>query len=547
MPNVIAVDIPSFGQISGVKNENVEKFLGIPYAEDPLRWRKPKLLQSLAGGKHDGSKFGPLTSHQFRAKERALLMWPHEDLTFPDGIQLSEKGSLNLNIWRPTGLGDRTVPVMVYIHGGAFIHGGGSQGLYDGTPLVKHSIDNGNPIVYITINYRLGIQGFMFSQDLITDGEECGEGGAGNYGLWDQRTALEWIQKNIGAFGGDSDRVTIVGESAGSMSVHAHMLAGKPGLFSRGIGQSGTCAEGTDGPISLSVSAAQPLYDQVLEKLNFTLLSPKERLKALREIDAEKIVEAQASCFPGFMPLVLPADDSAISGGFFTYNREQTRGWLFPPNAKDFVKGAIFGDLAEEGILFCEAARSEKYTAEDFVHTLRSPLPGSQGASEALLAQYGLNDPIRFKSTKDMIPGLCDFLTDAFFNAGTDKACYSFPFPTYIYRFDLKNPFETPFRGYSNHTLDMLYTFGTAHHILPSETDRDLEKSFMDAWIAFANGGEPWARKEEGELCVDNEGKVAIKKRGEARNLERLKAMQAEMAALSDVLIAVVTGRIRKV
>lgn len=204
------------GLVQGVATLDKRHFAGIPYAAPPvgpLRWRPPQPVAPWAGVR-DATKVGP-----------RCLQDEGSDLEM--GRQTDED-CLTLNVWTPPPSDDPR-PVMVWIHGGAFINGNG--GMYDSRWLV----DRGD-IVVVTLNYRLGALGFLAHPALGP------KGAVGNYGLQDQQAALRWVHDNISAFGGDPDKVTIAGESAGGMSVCDHMVAPESkGLFRAAIIQSGPC------------------------------------------------------------------------------------------------------------------------------------------------------------------------------------------------------------------------------------------------------------------------------------------------------------------
>ena len=202
------------GQVKGVAGSSagVLVFKGIPFAAPPvgdLRWRGPKAPAAWTGVR-DADKFGP------QCMQRGGR-----------GGAPSSEDCLYLNVYTTTASSKK--PVMVWIHGGALTSGAGS--IYDGEALTKKGV------VVVTINYRLGVFGFFAHPELT---KESDRNSSGNYGLLDQIAALEWVQKNIAAFGGDPKRVTIFGESAGSWSVN--YLTATPlahGLFQRAIGESG--------------------------------------------------------------------------------------------------------------------------------------------------------------------------------------------------------------------------------------------------------------------------------------------------------------------
>src|SRR4030095_9367065 len=138
---------------------------------------------------------------------------------------------LYLNVWTNTKTADNKLPVLVWIYGGGFSSGGSNVPIYDGEAMAKKGI------VFVSINYRVGIFGFFAHPELT---KESGYNASGNYGLLDQVAALKWVQKNINGFGGDQNNVTIAGQSAGSMSVNC--LVASPlakGLFNKAIAESG--------------------------------------------------------------------------------------------------------------------------------------------------------------------------------------------------------------------------------------------------------------------------------------------------------------------
>jgi para-nitrobenzyl esterase len=198
----------------------IRVFKGIPYAAPPvgdLRWRPPQPVQSWEGV-YKTDHFGP----------RCTQARVYDDMVFRD--EMSED-CLYLNIWTPAKRDTEGLPVMVWIHGGGFIAGSGSEPRQDGENLAKKGV------VVVSMNYRLGIFGFFSHPDLTN---ESGHHASGNYGLMDQIAALQWVKENIGAFGGDPKNVTIFGESAGSLSVCALMASPLArGLFHRAIGESG--------------------------------------------------------------------------------------------------------------------------------------------------------------------------------------------------------------------------------------------------------------------------------------------------------------------
>src|SRR5256885_13958530 len=213
------------GPVVGSTTGPVHVFRGIPYARPPvgeLRWRPPEEPRSWTSPL-DASSFGPIAPQNPSHLEQLF------------GAEKPEQSEacLSLNVWTP-GLDDGRRPVLVWIHGGAFVTGTGSTPWYDGTRLAT-----AGDVVVVTINYRLGALGFLELGEL---GDER-YAASGNCGILDQVAALRWVRDNISSFGGDAAQVTVFGESAGGMSVGTLLaLPAAQGLFSRAILQSGAAS-----------------------------------------------------------------------------------------------------------------------------------------------------------------------------------------------------------------------------------------------------------------------------------------------------------------
>ncbi len=216
------------GRLAGERSGDIFVFKGIPYAKPPvgsLRWRMPEAPEPWAGV-HDATRFGPICPQAPTQIE--LLMG--------GTLGAQSEDCLYLNVWTP-GCGDAKRPVMVWLHGGAFVIGAGSQGIYNGAHLAARDC------VIVTINYRLGAFGFLNLSD-ATGGQLPG---TGSEGIADQIFALHWVRRNIACFGGDPENITVFGESAGGMSV-ATLLSSPAanGLFHKAIVQSGAAHVGYD-------------------------------------------------------------------------------------------------------------------------------------------------------------------------------------------------------------------------------------------------------------------------------------------------------------
>lgn len=254
----------------------VRMFKGIPYAQPPtgeLRWKAPQPARSWSGVR-PGDAFGP------RCMQRPVFA----DMVFrSNGVS---EDCLYLNVWTPARSSGERLPVLVYFFGGGFVAGDGSEPRYDGASMASKGI------VAVTVNYRLGVLGFLAHAELS---QEAPYMASGNYGFLDQSAALHWVSRNIAAFGGDPKRVTIAGESAGSISVSGQVVSPlSKDLIAGGILESGSLI-GTLSP--------QPLAIAERDGARFAESAGAASIAALRAMTAEQLLEAAAKeGMPRFRP-----------------------------------------------------------------------------------------------------------------------------------------------------------------------------------------------------------------------------------------------------
>lgn len=251
------------GVVEGtIDSTGIHSFKGIPFAQPPvgdLRWKEPQPVKNWDGVRK-ADHFGP----------QAMQKRVYSDMIFRSSG--TSEDCLYLNVWTPAKSSKAKLPVMVYFYGGGFSAGDGSEPRYDGESMAQRGI------VTVTVNYRLGIFGFMAHPELT---QESPHHASGNYGLLDQHAALEWVQKNIAAFGGDPNHVTIDGESAGSFSVCAQMLSPlNKGLIAGAIGESG------------GFSKLSPLAEGENNGLAFAKKIGAKSLADLRAMPAEQLLDS---------------------------------------------------------------------------------------------------------------------------------------------------------------------------------------------------------------------------------------------------------------
>jgi para-nitrobenzyl esterase len=267
------------GILEGTTAESgVRIFKGVPFAAPPvdeLRWKAPQAVENWTGVR-PAREFGP----------RAMQLPLFGDMNFrSDGMS---EDCLYLNVWTPAASNQERLPVLVYFYGGGFMAGDGSEPRYDGESMASKGI------VAVTVNYRLGVFGFLAHPALS---KESPHNASGNYGLMDQSAALRWVQQNISAFGGDPSRVTIAGESAGSFSVSAQMASphGKD-LIAAAIGESGSM---------LSLQPTKELAQAEQEGVQFAKKIGAGSLEELRALPATQLLEETGKAeMPRFWPIV---------------------------------------------------------------------------------------------------------------------------------------------------------------------------------------------------------------------------------------------------
>lgn len=339
----------------GVQASGVRVFRGIPFAQPPvgeLRWREPQPAKNWTGVR-SALDFGP----------RCMQAVVFDDIRYrSNGVN---EDCLYLNVWTPAKSNRERLPVLVYFYGGGFVNGDSSEPRYDGESIAAKGI------VVVSVNYRLGVFGFLALPELT---KESPHKASGNYGLLDQNAGLRWVRQNIANFGGDPKRVTIAGESAGSISVSAHMVSPlSKDLIAGAIGESGA--------ITGALSAV-PLSRAEADGVKFVASVGAESLAALRAMPAKQILEpaykggyASVGRFPitidGYF---LPADPATIYASgkqarvplLAGWNSEES-GWkaLFgsdeptPENYKK-VLAKLFGPRADEALkLYPASTRDE--------------------------------------------------------------------------------------------------------------------------------------------------------------------------------------------
>ncbi|USP77594.1 hypothetical protein yc1106_04868 [Curvularia clavata] len=272
--------------VQGIARNDIEIFLGIPYAQDTSgknRFKPPIPYEYDPSKPIDATKPGPACPQPLGVLFAPLGL---------GNITETSEDCLNLNIARPKAEdreGKGPLPVLVWIHGGSFWFGSNTEPTTAPDGMIKQSVENGQPIMHVAMNYRLGFFGFGNSDSLKQEGSM-------NAGLRDQRAAIEWVRDNIAAFGGDPERITIAGQSSGGLAIGMHIMAyggEKPLPFQQGIAQSQSLEPGITGTFARDAMAA--VVDYV--GCNTTSLDAPETIECLRGLDTQTLFNASEATY----------------------------------------------------------------------------------------------------------------------------------------------------------------------------------------------------------------------------------------------------------
>lgn len=434
------------GRVEGSTSGEIQRFRGIPYAAPPvgpLRWRVPAPVLRWNGVKR-ANAYSPACPQEGNYPADAKQEPTSEDC-------------LTLNVWSPAGSGSAKLPVMVWIHGGGLVNGSGSVPNYAGDQLAR------NGVIVVTLNYRLGVLGFLAHPDL---NKESRHGGSGNYGLLDQVAALQWVQRNIAAFGGDPANVTIFGQSSGSFSVS--LLTASPmakGLFRRAIGQSGGVFE----PVELDPRFTPQGAAEA--GVRFADRAGAKSIAGLRKLPVEQLLKARFAPQFNVDGYAIPAaPHDAYAAG-----RQNDVDLLLGSNA---AEGSFFFDPKSVTVANFDSLLGQTYPS--LLIWAVGASPGKSDA-EARRAALAIDTDMRFRW------GMWAWARHAV-RSGKGRV--------FFYRFTGAPNYRSgqPLRGLGpTHGGELPYVFGQLDPAAADWTpqDRALAETMQRYWTNFARTGDP--------------------------------------------------------
>jgi para-nitrobenzyl esterase len=436
------------GKVSGVDNNGIQIYKGIPFAAPPvgdLRWKAPQPVTPWEGVK----KCVAFGASPVQPPPFPVMYWSEEYLIPKEPI---DEDCLYLNVWAPKKSTTKKA-VLVYIYGGGFRSGGAGCAIYDGTAMAKKDI------VFVTINYRVGVFGFLAHPDLS---KESANNTSGNYALLDMVAALKWVKDNIASFGGDPNRVTIAGQSAGAFAVN--FLAASP--LAKGLIQ-GAIAESGGSILPSSIRPAMHLPQAEATGVDFAKTLGCNSIADLRKKSANEILNAN----PG---AIGPFEDGYVvpTSMLQTYLNGQQNdiptllGW----NLDDKIMGP-------------------PVPAKQFIEDVKKQFGAN---ADKLLEQYpATNDAMAAASqgdlSRDQTFGVQGY-TWASLQSEHGKA------PIYVYSFNRKLPPSSPANDFGAfHTSEVPYAYNNLHTVNRPFTKADFELAdqMSSYWSNFAKTGNP--------------------------------------------------------
>ena len=436
------------GSVSGLQQGSLRVYTGIPFAAPPtgeLRWRPPAPVKPWDGVKE--TKVYSPACPQPAAADPMLNM---------------SEDCLYLNVWTPAKSADEKLPVMVFLYGGAFGKIAGSISEYNGTALAEKEV------IVVTPNYRVGALGFLAHPELDN---ESPHNVSGNYGLLDQIAAMQWVQRNIGAFGGDPSRVTVFGQSAGGESIFIHLSSPQSkGLFQQAIVQSGTFwTNGAEIDAIYTKADAEQYGESFAQSLGYSGPGAIARMRMMSSGEIANATPWPASSF------------QMVNSRHFEPTID---GWVVPDAPENVFRlhrenpvPLIVGNNAGDGTAL---AANANMTVPEYRLFIQNRF-GSDAA--AVLAKYPANSTAEVQLQLEQIMTDYDFTDAVKFVAGsmaeTNQSTYR-----YLYSYVIPGQPDGAFHGSETYLLFKI-------PLPPNPVNDQVSDNLIDLWTRFAKTGNP--------------------------------------------------------
>jgi carboxylesterase type B len=524
-------------------NDSLIKILGLPYGTISQRFARAELSSKLSDGEksryqtgiYDATRPGPSSIQPWGSVKSDAANIPLPTDNLPEDEEQSED-CLNLSIHLPQSCldekgkisKDTKLPVLVFIHGGAYFLGSGNRPYYSPVSLMHHAISHNKPIIFVSINYRLGALGFWHTNhagNLLPE----------NNGLHDQDLAFKWLEENIGGFGGDVENVSVIGQSAGGESISVQTMR-RP-LFRRAIMLSGT-------PVTMPAMTHEEHHNNFLTQAEKLGIRVKEADGSERDTEAiaKKVIDVEVSKIRELAWVGSPCTNST----FFPFERptmeSARKGKLAPPDWKEWAKpveAQIVGSTTYDGgISFNMMSKDEsrKEHAKAFQHIAKDVLGAENGRT--LCEIYGMKEDSK---DADALQRICLFESDIGFFAAALSIAEGSPIKdTYFQIFDLPNPFPGPIReqgAFATHTFDISTLLGGVHEDRLPEQYKAVIARWRDTILDFMIDGTPPCERYIGKsgedrkaLLVGQQGVREVDRTEYMENKDRRRSRLFELA-----------------
>jgi carboxylesterase type B len=473
---------PTLGKLAGLAKDNLIHFYNLPYGKISQRFARASLVQRIAD--HDGTSIPPASVQPFDSGKMDCKgnQLPADVM---DGYaEEQSEDCLNLNVIVPdTATATSLLPVLVFVHGGAFFIGASTRPYYDPSTMCKEAIRRGTPHIFVSMNYRLGGLGFFHSP-------EAEHLMPANNGLHDQRIGYEWIHRFIGGFGGDTENITAMGQSAGGMSTTIHNLSGKENVWKRSIQFSGSL-------VTMPVKAPKDHQDNFLVQAEKLGLDTKKRSS---EAIASEMISVPVSQIRDLNYVGLPCSSSELlpypsaSMAFMSKHHPQC-----PNLESQIISSTTYDGGISYNLMISNPAL--KNHAEKFTKIINNTSCLSDHGKKTLLTLYDIQptdpDPIALRK-------ICQFESEVGFFLPTyfqALASARTGGKVYLLLFDLGNPFSGYLSAfeYATHTWDIVALLGSCEDRLDNDYKQVIGE-FRERVLRYVVAGEePWAAWTEAE------------------------------------------------